>query len=46
MPWDSIPTLPPPSLLSLMTVLNAHHLSNLVGPKKEEFSEGAEHKGT
>ena len=42
---DAPPTAPPPSLLSLMAALNAHHLSNLVDPKKEEFSEGAEHKG-
>ena len=42
---DAPPTTPPPSLLSLMAALNAHHLSNLVDPKKEEFSEGAEHKG-
>ena len=29
----------------MMTVLNVHHLSNLIDPKEVEFSEGAEHKG-
>ena len=29
----------------MMTVLNAHHLSNLTDLKELEFSEGAEHKG-
>ena len=43
--WDGPPTAPPPSLLSLMTALNPHHLSNLTDPTRE-FSEGVEHIGT